>query len=278
MNGFVPIVLFLAQIMVGSEFAHTVQTGDSLTVIGARLGVDVHVLAEANGLKAAATLKPGQALKVDNRHIVPPWAEGVAIVINVPQRMLFFFEGGDVSCGCPIAAGKPDWKTPLGDFEIVEMEKNPTWDVPPSIQEEMRRAGKTVLTRVPPSPQNPLGQYWMRLSLPGVGIHGTNAPSSIYKLATHGCIRLHADDVKSVFAKADVGTRGRVIYEPLLMARTADAVFLEMHPDAYKKQPNPFEKVMDIATSAGFADMLDLALVKEVIRKRDGIARDVTLR
>jgi len=35
---------------------------------------------------------------------------------------------------------------------------------------------------------------------------------------------------------------------------------------------------MDIATSAGFADMLDLALVKEVIRKRDGIARDVTLR
>ena len=56
----------------------------------------------------------------------------------------------------------------------------------------------------------------------------------------------------------------------------AEAVFLEMHPDAYKKQPNPLEKVMEVATSAGFADMLDLALVKEVMRKRDGIARDVT--
>jgi len=277
MNGFVPIVLFLAQIVVGSEFVHIVQTGDSLTSIGARLGVDVRVLAEANGLRAVAPLKPGQALKVDNRHIVP-WAEDLAIVINVPQRMLFFFEGGNVSCACPIAAGKPDWRTLPGDFEIVEMEENPTWDVPPSIQEEMRRAGKAVLTQVPPSPQNPLGQYWMRLSLPGIGIHGTNAPSSIYKLATHGCIRLHPDDVKRVFAKVVVGTRGRVIYEPLLMTRTAIAVFLEMHPDAYKKQPDPLPKVLNIARSEGFIDMLDLALVKEVIRKRDGIARDVTRR
>jgi L,D-transpeptidase ErfK/SrfK len=204
--------------------------------------------------------------------------EGVAIVVNVPQRMLFYSDAGKVSCAFPIAAGKADWKTPLGDFEIIEMEENPTWDVPPSIQEEMRQAGKPVLTRVPPSPENPLGQYWMRLSLPGIGIHGTNAPSSIYKLATHGCIRLHPDDVRSLFFKVDVGTRGKVIYEPLLIAVVGTTVFVEIHPDAYRKQSDALQKALNVARSEGFVDMLDMALLKEAIRKRDGIARDISRR
>jgi L,D-transpeptidase ErfK/SrfK len=183
-----------------------------------------------------------------------------------------------VTCSYPIAAGKPNWRTPLGEFEIMSKEEDPTWDVPPSIQEEMRRAGKPVLTRVPPSPENPLGEYWIGLSLPGIGIHGTNAPSSIYKLVTHGCIRLHPEDVRSLFAEIDLGTRGRVIYEPVLAAKVGDSVYLEVHPDNYKKGPDSFRTVLDIAGTGGFLEMLDLALVKEVIHRRDGIARDVTRR
>jgi hypothetical protein len=36
--------------------------------------------------------------------------------------------------------------------------------------------------------------------------------------------------------------------------------------------------VLDIASTGGFLEMLDLSRVKEVIHKRDGIARDVTRR
>jgi hypothetical protein len=71
--------------------------------------------------------------------------------------MLFLYEGSGVR-GYPIAAGKPTWRTPIGAFHILTMEEDPVWDVPESIQEEMRAAGKPVLTRVPPSPSNPLGQ------------------------------------------------------------------------------------------------------------------------
>src|SRR4030095_10115032 len=194
MHAFIPALLLLAQI-VGSELNYTVAAGASLASIGARYGVDLRVLAEANGLKTSEQLTPGQTLQIDNRHIALP-SDGADLVINLPQRMLFHFDKGQIGCGCPIAAGRPDWRTPLGDFEVLSKEEDPTWDVPPSIQDEMRRAGKPVLSHVPPSAKNPLGEYWIGTSLSGIGIHGTNAPSSIYKLATHGCIRLHPDYIR----------------------------------------------------------------------------------
>jgi L,D-transpeptidase ErfK/SrfK len=275
-NVFLKEVLCLAQIT-GGVFTYTVQERDSLTSIGARFGIETRVLAEANGLKTSSRLVKDQVLQIDNRHIVPP-ADGAMIVVNVPQRMLFYFEQDVLAAAYPIAAGQPTWRTPLGQFEIVLMEENPTWDVPPSIQEEMRRAGKPVVTRVPPSPQNPLGRFWMGLSLPGIGVHGTNAPSSIYKLATHGCIRLHPDDVEALFSKVDAGTPGRIIYEPILLARIGDGVFLEVHPDAYRKIPDPLARTVEIARAAGVSHMLDYPAVKEVIRKRDGIPRDISRR
>jgi L,D-transpeptidase ErfK/SrfK len=272
----VSTLLLLAQLS-GGEFAHTVAAGESLTSIGARYGIDVRVLAEANGLSVSDRLTAGQTLRVDNRHVVTT-VDGAEIVINVPQRMLFHFENGDFKCAYPIAAGSAGWRTPLGEFEIMSKEEDPTWDVPVSIQEEMRRAGKPVLTHVPPSPQNPLGEYWIGLSLPGIGIHGTNAPSSIYKLVTHGCIRLHPDGVRALFPEVDIGTAGRIVYEPVLLAKVGNSVYLEVHPDVYKAGVDPFLKALSIARAGGYSDLLDLSLVKDVIQKREGIARDVTHR
>src|SRR3990172_1946416 len=96
------VALLLAQI-VGGEFNYTVVPGESLTRIGARFGVDIAVIAEMNRLSRSAWLQAGQVLKIDNRHIVPG-RENPAIVINAPQRMLFFFEQNQVSRSYPLAA------------------------------------------------------------------------------------------------------------------------------------------------------------------------------
>lgn len=268
--------LFVAQI-VGSESQYTVRAGDSLTKIGARFGVSPESLADANGLDLSDPLRIGQILSLNNRHIVPS-LEGARIVVNVPQRMLFWVSSDGMVESFPVAAGKRSWKTPMGDFTVANLETDPTWDVPASIQEEMRREGKPVVTKVPPSPQNPLGKHWIGLSIRGVGIHGTNAPATIYSLVTHGCIRLHPDDIAQLFAQVEIGVHGRIIYETVLIARDGDSVFLEVHPDAYGKNPDVLGIVMERARSEGYADLLDRSLVEQVIRERDGVAHDVTRR
>jgi len=273
---FMVAILAVVQIT-GSVSPYTVRSGDSLTTVGARFAVSPGVLAAANTLGSQARLKVGQPLTIDNRHIVPN-VGNMNIIVNVPQRMLFWLMSDGTVRGFPIAAGKPSWKTPLGDFTIVTRETDPTWDVPPSIQEEMRREGKPVLTHVPPSPENPLGKYWMGLSIPGVGIHGTNAPSSIYGLVTHGCIRLHPDDIEQLFPQVEIGMHGKVVYESVLITQVGDAVFLEVHPDAYAMTRDAQEIVKERAQSGGFIDMVNFSLVRDVISKRDGIARDVTRR
>jgi L,D-transpeptidase ErfK/SrfK len=105
--------------------------------------------------------------------------------------MLFFFKSGGLVGTYPVAVGKVDWETPIGAFRVLEKQHQKAWHVPKSIQEEMRREGQVVRQEVPPGPDNPLGEFWIRIS-PSCGIHGTNFPASVYGVSTHGCLRLQA--------------------------------------------------------------------------------------
>jgi L,D-transpeptidase ErfK/SrfK len=261
--------------LVGGEFSYIVQSGDSLTSVGAWFGVPANVVARENALQATAQLKPGQELRVNNRHIVPPgYAEG--ILINLPQRLLFFFAQGTLESYYPVALGRPDWPTPTGAFTVASKEENPVWDVPKSIQEEMRRCGQRVRTQVPPGPDNPLGQFWIGLSLPGYGIHGTIAPSSIYQFLSHGCIRLHPDDIADLFGRVAIGMSGRLIYTPVLLAQVADdQIYLEVHRDVYKRGEDPLTNLQRLAMLEGVGPLLDWGRVEEVMRLKDGVAREV---
>lgn len=268
----------LATRMVGGETDYTVQAGDTLSSIGARFGTEVAGIARLNGLSATAHLKPGDTLKIDNRHIVPESLE-TGILINVPQRMLYYFQSGQLAAHYPVGLGRPDWETPRGSFTVLVREENPTWDVPVSIQEEMRREGKEVVTRVPPGPDNPLGHYWLGLSLPGIGIHGTIAPSSVYKFRSHGCIRLHADDIAELFPRIGAQETGKIIYLPVLLAQLADGrIMLEVHRDVYKRGGNPLKRAQNLAAQAGITDLIDWEQVLQAIKDKAGLARAVHLR
>jgi L,D-transpeptidase ErfK/SrfK len=265
----------LSSLLTGGDFQHDVERGESLALLGSRYGVDTRELAAANHLNANAALKPGQMLKVNNRHIVPVVNEDVSLVINVPQRMLFMDDGERVS-GYPVAVGRRDWPTPLGDFTIVVKEEQPTWDVPVSIQEEMRREGRPVVETVPPGPDNPLGSFWLGLSLGSIGIHGTNAPSSIFRTTTHGCIRMHPDYIRVLFPQLSPGTRGRIVYEPVLVARTSEGIFLEAHPDVYRRtKGDPLAAVRQIASFAGLTGEIDWTRAASVVNARRGIAEPI---
>lgn len=255
---------------------YVVAPGDTLTRVGARFGVSPAVLVRDNGLDVRATLHIGQTLRIDNRHIVPRPLEPGMILINLPQRILFYIDdAGPLTF--PIAVGRRDWRTPLGAFFVATREEDPTWDVPRSILEEARRAGHSLPAKVPPGPANPLGKFWLGLSMGSVGIHGTNAPSSIYRAATHGCIRLHPDDIAQLFSRVRLGTEGRITYEPLLLEQIGLDVFLEVHPDVYSRVPrSPREVARELAGTLGLTDQIDWVVADAVIVAKDGIARRVT--
>jgi len=259
----------------GGDSEYIVQPGDFLIAIGARFGLPPTLLARDNAVPYEALIHPGQRFRIHNPHIVPTLLDD-GILINIPQRMLFHFSRGTLLAAYPVGLGKPTWPTPEAEFEIVTREMNKTWKVPESIQEEMRREQKIVLQEVPPGPDNPLGTHWLGLSLWGYGIHGTIAPSSVYHFRSHGCIRLHPDDVAELFDRVSVGTPGQLIYQPVLLAVVEDGrILLEVHRDIYNKGVNPAQTVRDMIDAHDLNQSVDWSRVEAVIAAQDGLAREV---
>src|SRR5260370_3630619 len=168
-------------------------------------------------------LKPGATIRIDNRHIVP--VEGSDLVeVNLPQRMLFHIEHGRLSGAYPVAIGQPSrqWRTPTGSFRVIQVREDPTWRVPAPMQREEEADGKDVEDEIDPGADNPLGKYWIGLSFPVIGIHGTNHPITVYSYRTHGCVRLHPDDIEALFDAVDLNDRGDIVHLPLMLARRDD--------------------------------------------------------
>ena len=263
--------------LVGGVTDLLVRHGDTLRSISARFGLDVATLARENGIRADARLAAGQVLRIDNRHIVPTAIDSAELVVNVPQRMLFHLGADSSTVGYPIAVGRPSWPTPTGEFRVTVLERHPTWEVPRSILEESRRAGRIQAPVVPPGPNNPLGDFWIGLSLAGIGIHATNAPTSIFRTASHGCIRVHPDDIAQLFGRIEVGASGQIVYEPVLLAVVGDAIYLEVHRDVYRRSgAGPSAVARTLAAARGVSERIDWAAADAVAAAADGIARIVT--
>ena len=261
-------------VLTGAEFEYVVRPGDTLGMVSARFGAGIAALVDLNHLRRRDALVPGTVLRVDNRHLAVIDSP-LRLAINIAQRMLFLVDGAAV-WGLPIAVGLRSWPTPVGSFTVIDKEENPTWDVPLSIQEEMRAQGKPVITSMPPSPQNPLGAHWIRLSLSSIGIHGTIAPSSIYNYASHGCLRMHPDDVAALFVRVPIGATGAIVYRPVTIARVDGRVFLEAHPDVYKRAPIRVAAVEETARREGYDGLVDWPAARRVLELHRGIAVDVT--
>jgi len=266
----------LAAKLAGGEFEYTIKRGDSFSSIGARYGVEPAVLAATNRLKIGARLKPGQVLRIDNRHIVPTELND-GILINLPQRILFFFRNCELVRHYPVGLGRPTWPTPRGGFQVLELREHPTWHVPKSIQREMAMEGKVVKEEVPPGPDNPLGDYFIRLGTRPYGIHGTIAPLTIYGFRTHGCIRLHPDDADELFHLVKIGQSGLIIYAPVLIAKLGDGrIFLEVHRDVYQKEMDAMTIIHGLADFNDIGNMIDWRKAQVVADHEEGLARDIT--
>lgn len=259
----------------GSERDYAVQSGDTIWSITGRFTMTRTLLDALNTFTDPDHLRPGTTLRVSDRHIVPRRRPD-DVVIDVATRSLFWFEHGTLRARFPVGIGRVDWATPLGRYRIVGRREDPVWHVPDSIQAEMRAHGDKVIARVEPGPENPLGKYLLQLSVPGYALHGTNAPGSVGKYATHGCLRLRNEDAERLYRDAPNGTRVEVIYEPVKIAREGKSVFLEVHRDVHRTGAADLATVLALIANARLADQVDAERVADVTARAWGTPEDVS--
>jgi lipoprotein-anchoring transpeptidase ErfK/SrfK len=122
-----------------------------------------------------------------------------AVVILRGSNRLLYFDDAKFVRWFGVATGQSAFPTPLGSYEIANMQRNPWWYPPPS---DWAKDSDPV----PPGPGNPLGTRWMGLTAPYVGIHGTPDAASIGYSASHGCIRMRIPDAEWLFQHVEIGT------------------------------------------------------------------------
>jgi lipoprotein-anchoring transpeptidase ErfK/SrfK len=108
------------------------------------------------------------------------------VLVSIADRRLAVIEDGKVLAYFPVAVGAAESPSPTGEFEIVNRVANPAY----------YHDGVVMAA----SENSPVGTRWIGLNLKGYGIHGTNAPRSIGRAASHGCIRLRNRDVERLYS------------------------------------------------------------------------------
>lgn len=219
----------------------------------------------------------GSVVTLPSRLVLPNVGRD-GLVINVAEyRLYYFFRSADRDYvgTFPIGIGRRDWETPLGETRIVSKMVQPSWHPPESVRAEYAAAGDPLPLVVAPGPDNPLGNYAMRLAMPGYLIHGTNQPAGIGMRVSHGCIRLYPEDIEWLFQKIAVDTPVRVINQPYKLGWAEDGLYLEVHPPLASASADntlnmtPITEQYVKLTVTHSADV-DWDLVTEVFERRSG--------
>lgn len=260
---------------------------DTLISIGHRFGVGYEEIRRAN--PDVSVWVPGQDTEVmiPTRFILPSGPrEG--IVVNVAEMRLYYYppvKDGETPRveTYPVSVGRMDWKTPLGTTSIVAKAKDPAWYPPESIIKEHAEQGDMLPRVVPAGPDNPLGQFAMRLGLPGYLIHGTNRPQGVGMRVTHGCIRMLPEDIANLFPRIPVGTKVRLINEPFKLGWTSEgALFVQAYPSLEESEATPVSRITDAIDAVSSAVKgkeypVDYAKLRTVVESPSGLPEPLVL-
>jgi lipoprotein-anchoring transpeptidase ErfK/SrfK len=159
------------------------EEGETYAKIAAREKVSLKWLLRANENKP---LLAGKAIKIPK--------DRYTLHISKKKKIMEWRRGKDVVKTYSVSVGRKGMESPDGEFEVISRVKHPTWYW---LNEEIPAD----------SPKNLLGPRWLGINHKGYGIHGTKDPSSIGAAQSHGCIRMHNEDVEELFEWIPIGTK-----------------------------------------------------------------------
>ncbi|HEY0768212.1 MAG TPA: L,D-transpeptidase family protein [Steroidobacteraceae bacterium] len=222
--------------VVGTDTSLQTVYEDTLPDLAHRYSLGYYEIIRANPAVDVWLPGAGTNLVLPGRRILPAGPhEG--LVVNLPEHRLYYYPKSHgrekpVVITYPVSIGKMDWRTPLGETRVIAKIRHPAWYPPESIRKEHAENGDPLPKVVGPGPDNPLGDFALRLAA-GKGeymIHGTNNPTAVGMAVTHGCIRMYPEDVAGLFALVPIGTKVRLVNEPVKVAWVDGQLLLEAHP------------------------------------------------
>lgn len=223
--------------LVGETFTVNSRWQDTLLDIARVHNQGYKEITSAN--QSVDVLLPGEGtpVRIPALYILPD-APQKGIVLNLAELRLYHFpqyQPGETRqvVTYPVGIGRLDKKTPIGYTHVVEKRRNPTWIVPESIRREYLVQNLDFPKKVPPGPDNPLGDFALRLSLPGYLLHGTNKSYGIGMYVSNGCVRLYSEDIEELYHSVQLDTPVHIINQPYKAGWRGDTLFLEVHPDNY---------------------------------------------
>jgi L,D-transpeptidase ErfK/SrfK len=245
---------------VGANRTVTRAPGESWVAIGIREKVGYEHLRRANPGGFTAT----RTVFIPGRHQVSAlMADG--LVINLPELMTYRLQKGVPVAWYPNSIGRitQRWRTPVVELHVINREVDPSWHRPDW-------AGGGVM---PPGPRNPLGDRWIGLSPPGYGLHGTNDPTSIGRMVSHGCIRHFPPHIRELFDHVRVDQPVLLTYQTVTLGYDAGTVYLAVFPDIYAYGTNAPRRVHTRLSTLGLGGILTRSELERRLAQPDGIAR-----
>jgi len=245
---------------------------DTLIDIARRHGLGYQDIIRANPDVNVWVPGEGTEVVLPTRFVLPAGIRS-GVVLNLAEYRLYYFPEpiqGDAAyvMTYPISIGRMDWETPLGLTKIISKVRNPSWYVPQSVLDEHAADGDPLPRIVPPGPKNPLGEFAMRLGLPGYLIHSTNRPAGVGMRVTHGCVRMFPEDIEYLFGQVAMNTAVRIINEPVKIGWSGDQLVLEVHPILEMAAPTVDEPMQDEESTDGeIADDAVAAEAEETVVK-----------
>lgn len=163
---------------------HEVKAGDTLGKLAQRYGTTVDSITAINDMDSNL-IRVGDRLRIltgDFRCEVDKTRNEMEVYLN--DR---FFKRYLVGTGT-------DSSTPTGEYVITLRIRHPIW---------YRPDGQTIPFG---DPENLLGTHYLKLDVPGIGLHGTWEPASVGSQSSAGCVRLVNDDIQELYHLLPEGT------------------------------------------------------------------------
>lgn len=265
--------------LIGRIQHHVVEGGETMANIAKHYDVGFLALMAANKGVDPFLPQEGYVLSVPTQMILPP-VEYKGIVINLAELRLYYFEPEINKVHVfPVGIGRVGRDTPEMVTKISEKRPNPTWTPPSSIRKEYLEKGIELPPIVPSGPENPLGEFALRLAY-GSGdylIHGTNKDFGIGLRVSAGCIRMEPKDIEWLFSQVQKGEKVTVINQPVKVSlEPGRIVYLEAHEPLTRSNGVQDELTVPIELDWWMGELnLDDTKARAVLTSQNGVPVEV---